>query len=238
MGMLRQQRGLPVSSNLAICSIDAHHVAFGLNWKILGTHNVPTVRRQDYARKCKGIRKIKWPLSEVPNMRHSDSCVHCLSAIDYADSLCAWLVDSLFYWAQSLCRCSLGPVLPTCLRTRSQRCESHGAPKVGGRRVSNTPQRASPQRRSVPVALVRLRILHISERSFVSGCGGQACVFRVSVAAVGLVRSSVCCGVRNSAYWRAYNCPREHFYLRSLLISSDHDFPSRISPKPYYTTWN
>src|SRR5712692_1977180 len=134
-------------------------------------------------------------------MRHIDSCVDCLSAIDYADSLCAWVVDSLLYWAQSLCRSGLGPVLPARLPTSSQRCESHGAPEVGGRRVSSTPQRPAPQRRIVHVTLVRFGIVHTSEWRYLSGSGGQTRVFQVSVGGVGLVRPSVCCGNRNNVYW-------------------------------------
>ena len=53
-----------------------------------------------------------------------------------------------------------------------------------------------------------------------------------------LVRLSVCCGVRNGVHSCSCNCSRQHFYLRSLLFSSDHSFPSRISSEPYYTTWN
>jgi len=60
----------------------------------------------------------------------------------------------------------------------------------------------------------------------------------LSVGAVGLVRLSVCCGVRNGVHSCSCNCARQHFYLRGLLFSSDYSFPSRISSEPYYTTWN
>jgi hypothetical protein len=63
-------------------------------------------------------------------MRHVASSVACLSPIDYADSLCAWVVDSLFYWDQSLYRRGLGPVLAARLRTPSQRRERRGTPKL------------------------------------------------------------------------------------------------------------
>jgi hypothetical protein len=47
--MLRQQCAdcLYHLANLASTSIDAQHVGFGLDWKLLGTHQVPTVRRPD-----------------------------------------------------------------------------------------------------------------------------------------------------------------------------------------------
>ena len=127
-------------------------------------------------------------------MRHIDSCVDCLSAIDNADGLCACLVDSLFYWAQSLCPRSLGPFLPACRPTGSQHCESYGAPEVGGGRVRNTPQPASPKRRIVRVALDVLGILHFSERCFVSRYRGEACVFRVSVGPLGWFDSAFVVG--------------------------------------------
>jgi hypothetical protein len=44
---LPTMRGLPVSSSVAIPLIEAHHVAFGLDWKLLGTHDMPVLRRQD-----------------------------------------------------------------------------------------------------------------------------------------------------------------------------------------------
>src|SRR5271155_3909454 len=135
-------------------------------------------------------------------MRHISACVPCLSPMDYADSFCAWLVDSFFYWDQSLHRRGLGPVLAARLRTRSQRCERRGTPEVAGRRLSSSlssaPQRASPQRRAVHFALALLD----RDPTFFGPngkYGGQTCV---SLRPVWFARTGVCSQDQEHVHWQ------------------------------------